>query len=240
MLEPIKTDKLYKLIMERISKLIDEEKLAPGDKLPSERELALSLSVSRASVRQAIVALAAKGLLVMRQGDGTYISDPGEEKGHILEGFGRFLSKTQLDPEDILESRILVECEASRLCTIRATDEQISKIKAIHLSKIDADPDESGANTLLNRELHYAIAEGAQNQVLLMFMEVLWNTMEDNMWPLLKKESISKYERKKSHDQQHEAIVSAICARDGDKAYKAMYAHLSSKRIRIEKVMEKP
>jgi GntR family transcriptional repressor for pyruvate dehydrogenase complex len=196
--------------------------------------------VSRASVRQAITALAAKGLLVMRQGDGTYISDPGEEKGHVLEVFGRFLAKTQLDPEDILESRILVECEAARLCTTRATDEQLAKIKAIHLSKIDADPDESGENTQLNRELHYAIAEGAQNQVLLMFMEVLWNTMEDNMWPLLKKEAMTKYERKKSHDLQHEAIVSAICARDGGKAYEAMYTHLASIRVGIEKVMDKP
>lgn len=237
MLEPIKTEKLYKVIMRCISKLIDEQKLMPGDKLPSERELALALSVSRASVRQAITALSAKGLLVMRQGDGTYVSDSGAEKGHILELFGEFLVKKQIDPDDILESRILVECEAARLCANRVTDEQCLKIRAIHELKIKSDPDGTGENVQLNKDLHYAIVKGAQNQILLMFMEVLWHSMEDNMWPLLKKESLSKYEQKQSHDRQHEAIVNAICAHDGDGAYKAMYRHLTSIKVGIEKVM---
>ncbi len=238
MLEPIKTDKLYKIIMERISALIDEHKLEPGNKLPSERELASALSVSRASVRQAIAALSVKGLLVIRQGDGTYVSDLGDEKSHMLELLGNYLAKRQVVPDDILESRILVECEAARLCTNRATAEQLLKIKEIHLLKLEEDSGETGENTQLNQQLHYAIAEGAQNQVLLMFMEVLWNTMNNNMWPLLKRESIIKYEQKRSHDLQHEAIVNAICARDEDGAYEAMYKHLTSIRDDMIKVME--
>jgi len=228
MLEPIKTEKLYQIIMKRISDLIDEQKLEPGDKLPSERELASALSVSRASVRQGIAALSAKGLLVMRQGDGTYLSDIKEEKGHVLELFGKFMVKTLVDPDDIHESRIMVECEAARLCAGRATDEQLLKIRKIHLLKMDTDHDETKENARLNKELHYAIAEGAHNQVLLMFMEVLWNIMGNNMRPLLKQES-----------SQHEAIVNAICARDGDGTYKAMYSHLTSIRDGINKVIRK-
>jgi len=226
--------------MDRISDLIDEQKLEPGDKLPSERELASALSVSRASVRQGIAALAAKGLLVMRHGDGTYISELKEEKSHVLELFGKFLVKTLVDPDDILDSRVLVECETSRLCACRATDEQLQKIREIHLLKIKTDPDGTGENPKLNRKLHSAIAEGAQNQVLLMFMEVLWTIMDNNMWPLLKRESTKQFEQKQHHDSQHEAIVNAICARDGDRAYKAMYDHLTSVKIGIDEVIEKP
>ena len=242
MLQPIKTEKLYKKIMERISELINEEKLVPGDKLTSERELAAALSVSRASVRQAIAALSARGLLVMRQGDGNYVSDLRDEKAHIFELFGKFLAKTQVDPDDILESRILVECEAARLCANRATDAQLSRIREIHLLKIKTDDQNGGAgeNFKLNRELHYAIAEGAQNHVLLMFMEVLWDVMNKNMWPLLKKESISKNEQKHSHDLQHEAVVNAVCARDEDASYKEMYNHLLSIRDGIDEVIENP
>lgn len=226
--------------MQRISDLIDEQKLEPGDKLPSERELASALSVSRASVRQAIAALSTKGLLVMRQGDGTYVSDPKDEKGPILELFGKFLARSQIDPDDILESRILVECEVARLCALRATDEQLEKIKNIHILKTKTDNDGTGQYLHLNKDLHYAIAEGAQNQVLLMIIEVLWNIMGNNMWPLLKQESISKKKQKEKHASQHEAIVNALCARDAEGAYKAMYNHLLSIRDGIDEVIDKP
>jgi DNA-binding GntR family transcriptional regulator len=73
-----------------------------------------------------------------------------------------------------------------------------------------------------------------------MIMEVLWNIMGNNMWPLLKQESISKEEQKKKHASQHEAIVNAICAHDAEGAYKAMYAHLLSIRDGIDEVMDKP
>jgi GntR family transcriptional repressor for pyruvate dehydrogenase complex len=238
MLEPIKAEKLYNIIIRKITDLIDEEKLGPGDRLPSERDLAAALCVSRASVRQAIVALSAKGIIVMRQGDGNYVSDPTEGK-HTLELLGQYLAGSQVDPDAILEVRLLVECEASRLSAIRATDTQIEKLKEIIGRKklADQNPDVS---VNFNKELHFAIAEGAQNKALLRIMEVVWDIMGSNMWPLLKQESVNKHQQKVIHWIQHGEIVNAIIEHNADLAYKAMYNHLFNVKEGIDDVISKP
>jgi GntR family transcriptional repressor for pyruvate dehydrogenase complex len=238
MLEPIKVEKLYNIIIRKITDLIDEEKLEPGDRLPSERDLAAALCVSRASVRQAIVALSAKGIIVMRQGDGNYVSDPKEGK-HTLELLGQYLAGSQVDPDEILEVRLLVECEAARLSAVRATDAQIEKIKEIIRQKKLADQN-SHVNINFNKELHFAIAEGAQNKALLRIMEVVWDIMGSNMWPLLKQESVNKHHQKVTHWIQHEEIVNTIIEHNADLAYKAMYKHLINIKEGIDDIIRKP
>ena len=236
MLEPIKTEKLYNIIMRRITDLINEENLGPGDRLPSERELATVLSVSRASVRQAIAALSAKGVVVMRQGDGTYVSNPNGN-GHILELFGQFLAGSQIKPDEILEVRMLVECEAARLCALRADDAQLAKIRDIlERKRVE---DERGDNANLNQELHFAVAEGARNKALLRITEVIWDIMGSNMWPLLKRETTSLYQQRELHRLQHEEILNALYAHDETRAYNAMYNHLRSIKEDMDDVMSK-
>jgi GntR family transcriptional repressor for pyruvate dehydrogenase complex len=225
MLEPIKTEKLYHIIMRRITDFIDKKQLGPGDRLPPERELAEALSVSRASIRQALTALATQGIVIMRQGDGTYVSKPDGE-GHTLELFSKFLASSQINPDEIMEVRMLVECEAARFCAIRADRAQLEKIRDILDRKRIAD--EQGENLNLNQSLHFAIAEGAQNKALLKITQVIWEIMESNMWPLLKQETTSRYQQRDLHHLQHEEIVGALYAHDGDRAYKAMYTHLLS------------
>lgn len=232
MLEPIKTEKIYNIIMRQITNLIDEQQLEPGDKLPSERELAAALSVSRSSVRQAIAALSAKGLLSMRHGDGTYVTSPEEEE-NTVELFGRYLAGAQINPNDILEVRIMVECESARLCAQRATDEQLAKLKTL-LERRRMSDGRKDELEIMNRDLHTAIAEGAQNKALLRIMDVVWEIMGSNMWPLLKSQSNNRERQIELHLDQHEQIVAAICARDQASSYKAMHRHLAN----IEKEME--
>jgi DNA-binding FadR family transcriptional regulator len=234
MLEPIKTEKLYNIIMRRISNLIQEQKLGPGDRLPPERELAMALSVSRSSVRQAITALAEKGVLIMRQGDGTYVSGINDDK-HSIELFGRYLAGAQINPLEILEVRLMVECHAARLCALRADDQIILKMEKI--LKLYASPDTESPH--LNRELHSLIAEGAQNKALLRIMSVLWDIMRGNMWPLLKRESSHDPNDVRLHWHHHEIIVAAIKNHDGEAAYKGMYEHLNSIREAMRNLMDK-
>jgi DNA-binding FadR family transcriptional regulator len=225
MLEPIKTEKLYKIIIRRISDLIEEQKLEPGDRLPSERELAAALSVSRASVRQAIAVLSSQGILVMRQGDGTFVADP-EKDEHSLEILGKYLAGSQIDPDDILEVRLIVECEAAKLCAIRARKDQIIKIQEIFNKKNTVK--DGKENTDLNQDLHFAIVEGAQNKALSRIIETIWKLMSSNMWPLVKQESVVRHNEIDQHQRHHEQIVNAIVEHDSDGAYKAMYNHLMS------------
>ena len=231
MLEPIKTEKLYNIIMRRITELIKDQKLEMGDRLPPERELAAALSVSRASVRQALTALAAQGIICMCHGDGNYISSATDDNAYTyndnntLELFGRFLAGSQINPDDILEVRVMLECEAARLCAFRASDEQLSLLeKLLEKNRIKNGDDDSLSN--MNKDLHNAIISGANNIVLLRIMDVVWEIMNSNMWPLLKRKSSIRNKQIKLHLSQHERIVEAVCARDEKAAYEEMYDHL--------------
>jgi GntR family transcriptional repressor for pyruvate dehydrogenase complex len=226
MLEPIKTEKIYNIIMRQITALINEQGLEPGDKLPSERELAAALSVSRSSVRQAIAALSAKGVVAMRHGDGTYVSSPEEEE-KTVELFGRYLAGAQIDPNEILEVRLMVECESARLCAIRASADQLSALQAL-LERTRYAEGRSADLETMNRDLHSAIAEGARNKALNRIMDVVWEIMGSNMWPLLKSQSNNREQQIELHLDQHEEIVAAICARDQAAASTAMRRHLTS------------
>jgi GntR family transcriptional repressor for pyruvate dehydrogenase complex len=232
MLKPIKTEKLYNVIMRRITEFIKEQKLESGDKLPPERELAMALSVSRASVRQAIVALSAQGIVTMRHGDGNYISD-ASENDYTLELFGHFLAGAQINPDEILEVRIMLECEAARLCALRADDKHLAALRNL-LERNRMQNGQEDSLSSMNKDLHSAIAGGASNSALLRIMDVVWDIMGGNMWPLLKSESNNRKRQIELHLDQHEQIVEAICARDEKKAYQEMYNHL----VTIEREMD--
>ncbi|MDR1901333.1 MAG: FadR family transcriptional regulator [Treponema sp.] len=234
MLEPIKTEKLYNIIIRKITDLIDEENLKPGDKLPSERELAAALSVSRASVRQAIAALAAQGVVTIRQGGGTYVQPPKDDQPLGL--LGKFLAGLQISPDEILEVRVIVECEAARLCAERAGESYLARLQSLLERRRFA---EHRADTIsaMNRDLHSAIAEGAQNKALGIIVNVIWNIMDGNMWPLLKKEGDNRRRQIELHLDQHEEIVGAICERDGEKAAAAMKRHLDDIEQEMDRVI---
>lgn len=238
MLEPIKTEKLYNVIMRRITDLIKEQKLEFGDRLPPERELAVALSVSRASVRQAITALAAQGIITMRHGDGNYISDTNGD-GPSLELFSHFLAGSQINPDEILEVRIMLECEAARLCALRADEKQLLSLQnLLERNRMNNGTDDSLSN--MNKDLHNAIASGANNSALLRIMDVVWEIMGSNMWPFLKQESSDRKNQIELHLDQHERIVATICARDEKNAYREMYDHLTTIDKEIENVVNKP
>src|ERR1700679_1263002 len=74
--KPVETRRLYLQIADKLRALIDQQQLAPNARLPSERELAQTLGVSRPSVREALVALELEGRVEIRMGSGVYICAP--------------------------------------------------------------------------------------------------------------------------------------------------------------------
>lgn len=225
MLEPIKTKKIYTLIMQQIQELIEEKQLKPGDRLPSERELANALTVSRASVRQAITALATKGLLSVQQGDGTYVTTPSFRSDALVE-LSQQLVDQQISPNEIVETRLLVECECARLCALRATPEICQKLDALLEHNREARGD---GDTLekMNTDLHNTIAIGAQNKALLKIMSDIWALMNENMWYFLKNKTNDRTAVVEKHLHQHVEIVEAIKAHDPKRAKEKMKEHLT-------------
>jgi GntR family transcriptional repressor for pyruvate dehydrogenase complex len=98
----IEPKKLYLQIADQIMERVGDGRLPPGNKLPSERELAIQMGVSRPSVREALIALELLGVVKIRIGQGTFVvGNPAS-----LETLG--LSK-MVSPLDLLEARAVIE-----------------------------------------------------------------------------------------------------------------------------------
>ncbi len=225
--KPIKNEKIYKMVVEQVKLLITNGDLAPGDRLPPERELATMLNVSRASVRQAISALEILGVIKIKQGEGTYISDDAPQEV-LLESFSRILVREQIDPLEILETRRMVECFAARLCAERITPEYLKAMfELLEENQLRRQSDKSTSE--MNRAFHMAIAVGTGNSGIIRVMEVVMQLIGENMWPVLKNNShLKNPERLERHLQQHIEIYHAIAQRDGLQAEAKMKEHLDT------------
>ena len=103
--------------------------LKPGDRLPPERELALQLDVSRASVREAMRLLDVKGLVVIRPGAGTFITEDAIEA--IVQAFSSLLDDDTGAARDVFEMRLLLEPHVVSLAANRATERDIRRLAEI-------------------------------------------------------------------------------------------------------------
>ena len=105
--------------------IVAEGTLRPGDKLPNEVELSQQLGVSRATLREAIRELAARGVLEVRRGRGTFVSEEVAD----IEDFGfSGLERLQGQLRDLFELRSIFEPKAARLACQRATEEELRDI----------------------------------------------------------------------------------------------------------------
>lgn len=99
--------KVYVETLEKIKEIINEKKLNPGDKLPSERELADILQVGRSSVREALRAMELLGLIETRRGEGTFVLD--FQSHHLVEILSGFILQRNEAKNDVKETKKILE-----------------------------------------------------------------------------------------------------------------------------------
>src|SRR6185436_17325885 len=105
-LRPVTRPRLYEVIVEQLCAYIADNEMAPGDRLPAERDLAAKLSVSRASLSQALVALEVQGVVAVRHGDGAILVRPPTEERAI-----RALREHADRIPDVIEAREALEVQ---------------------------------------------------------------------------------------------------------------------------------
>jgi DNA-binding FadR family transcriptional regulator len=131
LLGPIRKESLKDVFVARFEKLILSGKLSIGEKLPSERELALRLGVSRPVVHDGLMDLVSKGLVSMKPRVGTVVNDYRREGSlAILTSLVNY-NNGRLDSrllESMLEMRVLIEVETARLAALRRTQEQLEAL----------------------------------------------------------------------------------------------------------------
>ncbi|MEZ4398554.1 MAG: FadR/GntR family transcriptional regulator [Kofleriaceae bacterium] len=220
-LKPVEKQRVAEEIVEQLRSLILTGQYPPGSKLPPERDLSKRLGVNRASLREALKKLEHLGLVRIRQGDGTRVTNFMETGGielvqHLLPLAGRN------HPElirDMLELRRIFGREIARLAAFRGNPEALERLRAI-ADKADT----SNTPTELfetDFEFYVALTQVAGNTV----MGLLINTVREGVrsyMPLLANLTASP-ETVRAH---HRALLAAIDAKDADRAGHIADEHL--------------
>lgn len=120
---------VYWRVINEIIDGIRERKYKPGDRLPTELELMKKTELSRGSVREAIKILSALGIVSIRRGEGTFISDADEMPA--LDSIGYTLLLYTASPEELLEFRYHIDDMVLRIVVGKITEENIQELEAI-------------------------------------------------------------------------------------------------------------
>ncbi|MHB1652275.1 MAG: FadR/GntR family transcriptional regulator [Desulfitobacteriaceae bacterium] len=218
-LKPIKTRKIYEEIAEQLRKLVAEGKLKPGDRLPSERELAERLQVSRASVREALSALEMMGLLEVRSGEGTYIRHVNMDS--VVAPLSWVLSLDKDTVVQLMEVRKILEVQAVSLAAERVREAELKEMaEALEMMRLDLEAGE--LDEVTDNRFHFAIARATHNKILIRLMNSISDTVQQTL----------KFGLGRSRDTlerlytEHIAIMEAIKAKDPIKARECMLSHL--------------
>jgi len=223
--EIIKKESTLEIIVQQIKDQVKKGILKPGEKLPSERELADLLGVSRASVREAIQALAFSGYLEVIQGKGTYILEIATKYDEIVNFFSEF-SNYSLDY--LMEARIMLEGEFARLAAVNANQEEIDEIERI-FNEISNSKD---LNTFFVKdlELHLTIAEATHNPIMNGLMKIIGEMLYKETRKIIE---ISRDTRENTIKTTRD-LVQAIKKRNAEQAKELMSKHIKNIRLSLE------
>jgi DNA-binding FadR family transcriptional regulator len=207
----------YEQVAERLAADIRSGSLAPGERLPSERDLARTFEVSRASVREAIASLQVQGVVETRKGAGTFVAarPPAAEAPH------------DASPSAVLEARLQLEPAVARLAAARAQRDSAAENL---LDAMEAEPVDIATWNSSDRLFHRQLAAMTGNPVLLAFADHVATLMDQPLWQRLRDDSIAVPGRTRIHVAEHRMIYEAIVAGDAEAA--AFYSTQHINRVR--------
>jgi DNA-binding FadR family transcriptional regulator len=213
----VENRRLYRQIADQLSTLIASHEFAEGARLPSERDLAMQLGVSRPSVREALIALEIEGKVEVRVGSGIYVvpqrlmpvADP------TTEGQGPF---------ELLRARWLIEGEVAAEAARNADPRDLGVVRAAfedmqrrQRQQIDADP--------ADRDFHLGIAGATRNSTLAYVVRDLWDKGRGAIWRRMEIH-FQTPELRAASLRDHRAVLGALESRDSRAARSAMRTHL--------------
>jgi len=203
--------------------LIDLQKLAPGDKLPPERQLAELLEVSRPSLREALHILQAQGLVQIRHGQGTFVQEPVVAQ----ELRASVMTKTH-GLNELFDAREVLEVPASKWAAEKATKEDIRLHRAT-LNQIDTvtsiEPIDFDQLQSLDAKFHLTIVGIAGNPFINQTLNVLQDVMKMSMETTLRLPGRSDISR-----SEHNQILAAIETGNGELASTLTFRHITGAR----------
>lgn len=217
--------RLYRQVAEQIRSLIEAGELKPGSRLPPERQLAERFSVSRPTVREALIVLEVEGHIQIRMGSGVYISSRPREAPAILP------NEDSEGPLEILHARCVIESGIAEEAARLVTPAGLERIDTI-LARMAVSLDDAALALACDRDFHAAIVDIIGNSALKQFSGLVYDS---RMSPYFAKLA-SYFEGPHTWRlalEEHYVIRDAIAAGDPAAAREAMRQHLTLARKRF-------
>lgn len=220
-LKPVQRTTLSEQVAMQLASELESKRWAPGEKLPSEAELCLVFNVGRSTLREALKSLSFIGLIRMRAGGGSYVSDQHSKYMDKPLLLTKGVLNSEQEVNEFCEARLLMETEIAGLCAERATVQDVRNIeKFVREMKSAIDSGSEGFSDL-DLNFHLAIAAGAKNDVLAALLKHIRTGLQEVITKSLVLTAGSELAY-----QHHRAILEAIKQKNPAAARKAMRMHL--------------
>jgi len=221
-------------VAREIESLIVDSRLAPGDRLLSERELGERFGVSRTVIREAVRELSAKGLLTVRTGDGTYVQD--ESRANAAQALGRLLrlsgGEAPRQAHAVYEVRRPLEVAIAGLAALRATAADLIALEGWVKAALD---DKLGEPAYVAADLgfHRGLCEATHNQIF----SVLLDSVADVM-SAIRELGVVVHGSRAEGVRHHRKILARVAAHDSEGAQRAMDAHMADSERILERAIQ--
>ena len=220
-LPQLESSRLYRRIAELLETRIDQGLFPVGTFLPSERELAEQLAVSRTSVREALIALEVTGRVVIRQGQGV----------QVLLGAPRPAaqnpSEADIGPIQIMEARRVIEPRVAELAAVNHRPENLDAMRAAMDFQASATSASSESYREGDRQFHVEIARASGNPAYEVVVAKLWEYRTKPLFERFERMLLGP-DRLSHTTSEHLDVFAAIAAGDATAAGKMMKQHLDA------------
>lgn len=219
-------------VMRRMETSLLDGTWRAGAKLPSERGLALEYDVARNTVREAIQRLAARGLVQSRRGAGVFVTD--QLRTGFASPWGQLVADHPALREDILEFRRVLEGATAYFAALRASDEDLARIRAL-LQELERTRklDDKAAEAEADARLHEVIAQASHNAMFLHLHTSVLGVLREHITINGTGLRVQNEDAPDRLLEQHRTLCGAIVARRPEEARTAMQTHIDFVRTRV-------
>jgi GntR family transcriptional repressor for pyruvate dehydrogenase complex len=216
-MRPVNRKPVYEQVADRLREFIDGNQLKAGDKLMTERELAVELGVGRSTIREAITALRAQGIVEVRHGEGIYLLNRSED---LISSLAAELVATHVDHPYIWEARQAVEVQCARLAASRAGDDDLAEMSAA----LDLMAHEVAAGQPAlegDRRFHLGVVTASHNPILIQLVNGIRGSFDRTS-----ETSLTRPGQPARSLAEHRSIFEAVKSGQPATAADRMLAHL--------------
>ena len=227
-IESVDNRRLYRQIADQITRLIEAGEYKPGERLPAERLLAEQLSVSRPTVREALIAMEVEGRVEIRGGAGVFVLE------RIVDTGTSTLATTSVPPPgpfEVLFARELIEPDVAALAAKNATPDQLATM-AKALGEMVCCSAADRMRLEFDRRFHFALAEASGNSALVLAFVALWTPREQPVYLRLEDHFHTEAVWQRAI-LEHREILEAVKSANPKLARAAMHRHLKNARTRF-------